>query len=519
MTESRTRNIAGPTACATALPRLRWGSRALALLAGLSTLLLVWVTPALAAADQLTPISGDLYTNTNAQHMTEVEPDSFAFGKTVVSAFQVGRTFNGGGSNIGWSTSLDGGSTWRHGFLPGTTQNANPAGQYYSTSDASVAYDVKHDVWLISYLGLLAPGGGTGVDLLVSSSTDGGRTWGSPVPVDSSGSSAGQFLDKNWTVCDNTSTSPFYGNCYTEYDNGSMADLEQMSTSTDGGLTWGKAVAPVDRPSGIGGQPLVLPSGAVVVPYINLNFGVIADFISTDGGISWGASTLISLADFHAPNGNIRAGLPLPTAEIDGLGRIYVAWSDCRFEAQCASSDIIFSTSDNGLVWSRAHRIPTNSIGSGADYFIPGLAVDRSSSGAHARLALTYYFYPQANCAEATCQLEVGFVTSTNGGDSWSAPETLAGPMKLTWLPLTSQGRMVGDYISTSIAPGAGSAAPVFASATAGTGPQNFQEAIYTVPEHLAAVRGGSLSSTADRPIAHSPAARTPAFHTSATSL
>ena len=26
-------------------------------------------------------------------------------------------------------------------------------------------------------------------------------------------------LDKNWTVCDNHAASPFYGNCYTEFDN------------------------------------------------------------------------------------------------------------------------------------------------------------------------------------------------------------------------------------------------------------------------------------------------------------
>ena len=45
-------------------------------------------------------------------------------------------------------------------------------------------------------------------------------------------------LDKNWTVCDNHPTSPFYGHCYTELDNFGDGDLELMSTSTDGGLTW-----------------------------------------------------------------------------------------------------------------------------------------------------------------------------------------------------------------------------------------------------------------------------------------
>lgn len=55
-----------------------------------------------------TPISSDPYTNPESQHATQVEPDSFAFGNTVVVAIQTGRSVNGGGaSNIAWAT-LDG---------------------------------------------------------------------------------------------------------------------------------------------------------------------------------------------------------------------------------------------------------------------------------------------------------------------------------------------------------------------------------------------------------------------------
>ena len=52
-----------------------------------------------------------------AQHETEVEPDSFAHGKTVVTVFQVGRVFSGGARNIGFAVSRDSGRTWKHGFL------------------------------------------------------------------------------------------------------------------------------------------------------------------------------------------------------------------------------------------------------------------------------------------------------------------------------------------------------------------------------------------------------------------
>src|SRR3954453_8680202 len=43
-------------------------------------------------------LSTDPYTNASSQHRTEVEPDSFAFGSTMVAAFQVGRFTDGGAS-------------------------------------------------------------------------------------------------------------------------------------------------------------------------------------------------------------------------------------------------------------------------------------------------------------------------------------------------------------------------------------------------------------------------------------
>src|SRR5205085_4000742 len=95
-------------------------------------------------------------------------------------------------------------------------------------------------------------------------------------------------------------------------------------------------------------------------------------------------------------------------------------------------------------------------------HLIPGLAVDRNSSGGSAHLGLAYYYFPNSNCTTSTCRLDVGFISSANGGVSWSSSQQLAGPMILTWLPLTNQGFMVGDYISTSIVPGDNDATPVF---------------------------------------------------------
>lgn len=470
--------------------RLRFISPAVAGVVAVA--LAVAVTAPAFATATLLRISTDPYTNTTSQHQTEIEPDTLSIGSTIVSAFQVGRFFNGGASNIGFATSTDGGATFTSGFLPDTTVNATPAGTYQRASDASVAFDAKHGVWLISYLGIVNPSGP--VDVLVSRSTDGGLTWGDPVVVNASG----HFNDKNWSVCDNTSSSPFYGNCYTEYDDNTLGDLIQMSASSDGGLTWGAGEATANNGHGLGGQPLVQPDGNVIVPIVGFNGGrgggnfLMLSFTSSNGGASWSKTHIIARVAFHRPNGGLRAGIPLPSGELDNSGKAYLVWSDCHFEPGCAASDLVLSTSTDGQHWSTLARIPVDARGSGTDHFLPGLAVDRLTSGSTAHLALVYYSYPSASCTAATCQLDVGFTSSTNSGATWSAPTQLAGPMTLSWLPNTTQGRMVGDYFSTSFSGGLAFPAIVVANAPSGG---VFDQATYTISGGLSASAGSIAAS------------------------
>jgi hypothetical protein len=443
--------------------------------------------PAGAAQRNTVRVSDDPYTavtGPTGQHRTEVEPDTFTFGATVVSAFQVGRIRNGGASNIGFAVSHDGGHSWRHGFLPASTVAATPPGPYFGGSDASVAFDLRHHTWLISWLGLHSSGGGV-VDVVVSRSTDDGRTWGAPVAVDA----AGTFFDKNWTACDNSLRSPFFGHCYTEFDNAAMRDLELMSTSTDGGRTWGTALPTADGVHGLGGQPVVQPNGRVVVPFEGVTDpDGIRSFTSNDGGQSWNASVLVSPINNHDVAGDLRTS-SLPSAEVGGDGTVYVVWQDNRFEDEGATNDIVLSTSRDGTTWSGVRRIPLDAVGSGVDHFIPGLAVDRFSGGGffggQTLIALTYYFYPVADCTEATCQLEVGFTSSRDGGRHWAHSRQLAGPISLSQIADTTQGPMVGDYISTSIPAGQQRAVPVFAVGLPPTDGAAFNEPMVSAAEPL----------------------------------
>ena len=57
-------------------------------------------------------VSQDPYTNTSSFHKTEVEPDTFSFGNTIVGVHQTGRFSDGGSSNVGYVTSTNGGVSW-----------------------------------------------------------------------------------------------------------------------------------------------------------------------------------------------------------------------------------------------------------------------------------------------------------------------------------------------------------------------------------------------------------------------
>jgi hypothetical protein len=419
-------------------------------------------TPSVAVTG-LTKLSSDPYTNSQSQHATEVEPGAYSFGSTIVTTFQVGRIFGGGGSDIGFATSQNGGITWSSGYLPGIT--IFQGGTYTAVSDAAVAYDRSHAVWLIATLPI-----GPLTTVGVNRSAD-GIHWGNPVIVSSTPNA-----DKPWIACDNTSASPFFGHCYVEWDDPVSQSLIWMSTSTNGGISWSAPLNTADMAGGVGGQPVVQPNGTVIVPIADATDTQIVVFSSNDGGVSWKAADEISSVTDHVVAGSIRTS-SLPAAATDAAGTVYVAWQDCRFRTGCTSNDMVLSTSSDGVTWSVPARVPIDAVSSTADHFIAGLAVDPTSSGSTAHLALTYYFYPTANCTVSTCELNAGIILTHDGGKTWSAPTTLAAGMTLDSLPDTFSGVMVGDYVSAAYS--GGKVYPFFAVAQPKSGAE-FGEATYT---------------------------------------
>jgi hypothetical protein len=439
-------------------------------------------------------ISEDAFQNASSQHATEVEPDVAAAGSTVVATFQVGRFFQAGASGIGYATSHDGGAHWTNGILPGLTRVQDPANAYDTASDPAVAYDAAHGVWLIASLPVSLRGAPVPA-ALVSRSRDGER-WSAPVLV----APGRDTTDKEWIACDDAAASPFYGRCYVVWDDPSPSAQGQIyvSTSADGGATWGRPVAPKGRARGIGARPVVQPNGNVVVVMNDDMQQHILALLSSDGGATFAAPLVVSNVVDHEVAADLRTS-PLPTADVDASGTLYVVWQDCRFRPACAGNDLVLTTSSDGKRWKRVVRIPIDARTSAVDHFIPGLSSRQGTAGDSAELALAYYFYPDTDCDASTCALAVGYVSSPDGGATWSPPATLAGSMAVGALPATEDGFMVGDYIATAFAGAAALATFAVALPKQGT---RFDEAMY-VPLRLPAPRSrfGFRHALEERPV------------------
>jgi hypothetical protein len=368
-------------------------------------------------------IHRDLFTNADSQHESEVEPDSLTVGATTVALFQVGRNRNGGAASIGFATSKDDGRTWRQGILPGLTAVSKPAGPSARASDPVLAYDAAHGVWLANTLAL-APGVSR---LTIHRSTD-GLTWSGPIDA-TVAQSQDLVHDKNWLACDNSASSPFRGRCYLAYTLIDRADQLAVQRSDDGGRTWSPAVTQQLPVTGV--VPVIQPDGKVVLTFWSGRTGM-ASVTSTDGGVTLDEPVTISALTwrdarpFRAP--------PLIAAELERSGSVLTAWQDCRFRPGCAANDVVISRSADGKTWTTPVRVT-----SGRNVVLPTIGVEPGTG----RVAIAYYVI-QRNGIDAE------LITSTNG-TRWSAPQRLnARRMPLEWMPQTTLGRMLADYIGVS---------------------------------------------------------------------
>src|SRR6266511_2759334 len=200
-----------------------------------------------------------------------------------------------GFSSFGFSRNE--GRTWLDGgpFLPGR-EPAPFFGPDRNFGDPSLAWSERDNAF---YYGALSDAG-----LSLWGSVDGCRSFEYVGPIHFNFAD-----DKELIAVDNKISSRYYGRIYVGWTNFSLTtDLNQTSSSDNGGLTWS---APVSLPgSGTNGQgmwPAIAPNSDVYFALLNQSFAVGGPqdqwiYKSTDGGNTWIKMTDIATGQLRPEN-------------------------------------------------------------------------------------------------------------------------------------------------------------------------------------------------------------------------
>jgi hypothetical protein len=247
-------------------------------------------------------------------------------------------------------------------------------------------------------------------------------------------STAGITFDKEWIACDNGAASSFRGRCYLVYTDTLRNDRLAVVTSLDGGLTWSLPVG-IPVTDAVGAFPVIRPNGELVVVTL-VGTRRIGSSVSVDGGATFSSGTTVAEIEYHSPRG-LRF-FPLPSADVDPSGRVWVTWHDCEFSAGCEENSVVVSTSADGRTWTAPRRIT-----SGRDTFLPAIGIHPTSG----RVAIVYYVL------RASGGIDVEIVESRAAAAGFAPPRRLsAQTMQVEWLPNTVSGHMLADYLSVHYA-------------------------------------------------------------------
>lgn len=222
--------------------------------------------------------------------------------------------------------------------------------------------------------------------IYVRRSLDGGATWEKQdYAVAEQPTQPGiPFEDKPVIVAD-TSNGPNSGTLYVGWTRWTLDDSQiLLSRSTDTGKTWSAPVE-IDSHRGLprddnganeGFSGVVAPDGTL---YAVWSDGAHIVFTSSaDGGKSFKpAQNVIDTAPIMFDVVGTERTNGFPVIDMDPKsGRLYVAWSDYRN----GGVDVFVSSStDAGKTWSSAVRVNSDPIHNGADHFFQWLAVDHST--------------------------------------------------------------------------------------------------------------------------------------------
>jgi hypothetical protein len=429
---------------------------------------------------------GTVFINAEVEPWVSANPRD---GDNLIAVWQQDRWSNGGAQGQLTGVSFDRGRSWQLPKPPPFSRcaggnNAN-GGNYDRATDPWVSFGGDGSAHQIS-LGISADQSISAI--LVSSSRDGGRTWGRITTLQRD-TTAALFNDKESITAD-----PRNGRfVYAVWDRLQIQNPADPASpfsgdtlfarSTDGGRTWEPTRTILDFPDNsriqtLGNQIVVLSDGTLVNVFdlIDRGLPLVAVQRSTDRGVTWSAPIIVDVLFSSATQGQgvvdpfdrhpVRTADLLPEAAADPRRRsddVHIVWQDIRFTLAAPlpifnDQVVIASSRDGGLTWSDPKRISSNKL---TQAFTPSVDVDEDGD-----IGVTYYDFTADNPAGGTLDTDYWFTSSRDGGATFSERRRLTPDSFDMRTAPDARGFFVGDYEGLTSAEGR--FLPVFVTANDG---------------------------------------------------
>jgi hypothetical protein len=412
------------------------------------------------------PQTGTVFRNSEVEPWIESNPDD---PDNLIAVWQQDRWSNGGANGNLTAYSFNGGRTWTRATPPPFSRCAGgtPAngGDYERATDPWVSIGPDGTAHQIA---LALDDSTPNEAMLVSSSRDGGRTWGrittlirdtSPNFLNDKESITADRTDRRfvYAVWDrlqvqnpDVPTSPFSGDTL-------------FARSTDGGRTWEAPRTILNFPDNsnsqtLGNQIVVLGDGTLVNVFFLNAAGTpfVAVQRSTDKGDTWSAPIVVDLLFSSAVQGQgvidpfdghpVRTGDLLPEAAADPRRRsetLHIVWQDIRFTLAAPlpyfnDQIVIASSTDGGFTWTDPKRVSENKL---TQAFTGSVHVDERGT-----IGVTYYDFTSDNPSGGPLDTDYWFTASRTGGLTFTPRERVTDESFDMRTAPDALGYFVGDY-------------------------------------------------------------------------